>query len=257
MDSRGLQLLSRVRLREAKGFANLGLHDGAYYLAGYAVECALKARIARATRKHDFPDKKKADASHRHNLRELLKVAHLEEARLEQAKRDPVFRNNWDVGQSWSEESRYRINSAEDARALVEAVCNKNHGVLQWKTTLVSVDLDRGAQILRILDDAKLNVRVALWLYSPDYEDWRLVLSSPQFDAGDPVHAYGLVHDALEAAGVPLEKTPPIMILRMNSSFVRILRRIFGKAKSVEGMRLGGQTIGDRFVEDAYTYRVV
>ena len=125
------------------------------------------------------------------------------------------------------------------------------------KTTLVSVDLDRGAQILRILDDAKLNVRVALWLYSPDYEDWRLVLSSPQFDAGDPVHAYGLVHDALEAAGVPLEKTPPIMILRMNSSFVRILRRIFGKAKSVEGMRLGGQTIGDRFVEDAYTYRVV
>ena len=58
---------------------------GASYssLAGYAVECALKARIAKATRKHDFPDTKKADASHRHNLRELLKVANLEEARLD------------------------------------------------------------------------------------------------------------------------------------------------------------------------------
>jgi hypothetical protein len=132
VDRRELQLLSRVRLREAKGLANLGLHDGAYYLAGYAVECALKARIAKATRKHDFPDKKKADASYRHNLRELLKVANLEEARLEQAKRDPVFRNNWDVVQSWSEESRYRFNSAEDARALVEAVSHRNHGVLRW-----------------------------------------------------------------------------------------------------------------------------
>jgi HEPN domain-containing protein len=132
VDRRELQLLASVRLREAKGLANLGFHDGAYYLAGYAVECALKARIAKATRKHDFPDKKKADASHRHNLRELLKVANLEEARLEQSKRDSVFRNNWDVVQSWSEESRYRINSAEDAQALVEAVSNRNHGVLQW-----------------------------------------------------------------------------------------------------------------------------
>jgi hypothetical protein len=125
------------------------------------------------------------------------------------------------------------------------------------KTTLVSVDLEKGAQILQILDHANLNVRVALWLYSPDYEDWRLVLSSPQFDAAGPVQAYGLVHDALEIAGVPLEKTPPILVLRMNSPFIRALRRIFGKAKSVDGMRLGGQTIGDRFVEDAYTYRVV
>jgi len=124
------------------------------------------------------------------------------------------------------------------------------------KTTLVSVDLDKGAQILRILDDAKLKVRAALWLYSPDYEDWRLVLSSPQFDAAGPVQAYGLVHDALEAAGVPLEKTPPIMILSMISPFVRTLRKIFGKTKSVEGMRLGGQTIGDRFVDEAYVYRV-
>ena len=64
-------------------------------------------------------------------------------------------------------------------------------------------------------------MRVALWLYSPDYEDWRLVLSSPQFDEAGPVQAYGFVHDALEAAGISREKTPPIMILRMNSPFIR------------------------------------
>jgi hypothetical protein len=34
------------------------------------------------------------------------------------------------------------------------------------------------------------------------------------------------------------------------------LRRIFAKTKSVEGMRLGGQMIGDRFIEDAWVYRI-
>jgi len=48
------------------------LTDGAYYLAGYAVECALKACIAKKTQRHEFPDKRRVDASHTHNLIQLL-----------------------------------------------------------------------------------------------------------------------------------------------------------------------------------------
>src|SRR5579864_8595487 len=124
------------------------------------------------------------------------------------------------------------------------------------KAALVNIDVEKGSEILKVLDDANLKVRVALWLYSPDYEDWRLVLSSREFDQTDLVEAYGLVNSALDAAGIPLEQTPPTLILSMSSPFVRTLRKIFGKAKSVEGMRLGGQMIGDRFVDDAYVYRV-
>ena len=71
-----------------------------------------------------------------------------------------------------------------------------------------------------------------------------------------PSKAYGLVHDALAAAGISLERTPPLLILKMSDPFIRALRRIFSKAKRVEGTRLGGQLIGDRFVEDAVVYRV-
>lgn len=49
LDRKELQELSRIRLTEAKGLLALGLWDGAYYLAGYAVECALKAYIAKQT----------------------------------------------------------------------------------------------------------------------------------------------------------------------------------------------------------------
>jgi hypothetical protein len=86
----------------------LGLYDGAYYLAGYAVECALKACIAKDTRRHQFPDKKKVDSSYSHVLLELIKVAGLKDEHLARVKGDSDFETNWDVVQSWSEQSRYQ-----------------------------------------------------------------------------------------------------------------------------------------------------
>ena len=108
------------------------LPDGAYYLAGYAVECALKACIARGTQRYDFPEKKSVDASYTHNLKDLIKVANLEPKRLEEAKTDPVFRNNWDLVQEWSEHSRYRRHGSEMAGALVKAIGDRKHGVIAW-----------------------------------------------------------------------------------------------------------------------------
>lgn len=109
----------------------LGFFDGAYYLAGYAVECGLKACVAKGTQRYEFPDKKKVDASHTHKLGELIKIAGLEEA-LERAGTDPDFRRNWDVVLSWSEQSRYRKQRPDSARALLEAIADRRHGVISW-----------------------------------------------------------------------------------------------------------------------------
>lgn len=132
VNRREFQALSRTRLREARALAKLGMHDGAYYLAGYCIECALKACIAKATQRYEFPDKKKADSSHSHASRDLLRVAGLEKARLEEAKRDPAFRKNWDIVEVWSEHSRYVTTHAATANELIEAVGDRNHGVLRW-----------------------------------------------------------------------------------------------------------------------------
>jgi hypothetical protein len=109
---------------------------------------------------------------------------------------------------------------------------------------------------LHALDCSDLSISVALWLYSPEHEDWRFVLAARRLDAAGPSDAYGLVHDALAASGVPLERTPALVILKMSDPFIRALRRMFAKTKTVEGMRLGGQLIGDRFVSDALVYRI-
>lgn len=132
MNRRDLQILSQTRLLEARALLRAELPDGAYYLAGYAVECALKACIAKGTQRYDFPDRRSVEASHTHNLKDLIRVADLETARLEEALINPVFKNYWDVVQQWTEHSRYRRNNLDMARTLVEAAGNGKHGVIVW-----------------------------------------------------------------------------------------------------------------------------
>lgn len=121
---------------------------------------------------------------------------------------------------------------------------------------MVSLDIEKGADLLDALGRAKVRVAVALWAYLSEYEDWRLVVAARQFNSLDLRDAYGLLHDSLAPAGFTPRNTPPIMILPMADPFIRELRRLFGKTRSVEGLRLGGQMIGDRFVQDAYVYRI-
>lgn len=132
MNRKDLQSLAQVRLKEARVLLDAGLADGAYYLAGYALECALKACIAKSTQRHDFPDKKSADASHTHDLKRLVEIAKLGLQLSEQANKDSSFRDNWDLAQRWSELSRYRRHDHEEAQALVEAIAERKHGVIKW-----------------------------------------------------------------------------------------------------------------------------
>ena len=122
------------------------------------------------------------------------------------------------------------------------------------KTVLVTPDFAAGLELVHALDQSGLSISVALWVYLSEYEDWRFLLSSRRLDAS--ARAYGQVHDALTAAGISYEQTPPLMILRISDPFIRSLRRMYSKAANVEGMRLVSQLIGDRFVGDALVYRI-
>ena len=83
-----------------------------------------------------------------------------------------------------------------------------------------------------------------------------MILAARKFDSLGIREGYRLHYDALATGGITATNTPSIMILPMSDSFINGLRKIFGKAKSVEGMRLGGQMIGDRFIDDACAYRI-
>ena len=109
-----------------------GLPDGAYYLAGYAVECALKACVAKRTREHDFPDKKLVNDSHSHDLAKLLQLAELKIDLETVMQGDPVMQSSWDAIQDWSETSRYERKNPQEASDLLQAIEDQQGGLLPW-----------------------------------------------------------------------------------------------------------------------------
>jgi hypothetical protein len=68
---------------------------------------ALKACIAKLTKRHDFPDKGMLQGAYTHDLTQLLKMAKLERARDTELERDADFKVNWNVVKEWGEQSRY------------------------------------------------------------------------------------------------------------------------------------------------------
>jgi hypothetical protein len=123
------QRLSAARLREAKVLARAGLFDGAYYLGGLAIECALKSAIARMTLRYEFPDQRRVNRAYTHNLEDLLKLAGLE-AHLDAA--EPGVRDSWAKARIWNVETRYRIGRPEaEVLVFMDAVTGR-HGVQRW-----------------------------------------------------------------------------------------------------------------------------
>lgn len=125
--------LSRLRLRETRILLQEGCAAGAYYLAGYAVECALKACIARHTRRFEFPERDRVNTSYTHDLRTLVRVAGLQPDLEEWIQTNKAFQVNWGLVRDWSEQSRYDDSmTLPRARDLYRAVVERRSGVMRW-----------------------------------------------------------------------------------------------------------------------------
>ncbi len=134
MNSSDFQKLSAIRLEEAKVLLRSKQYAGAYYLAGYVIECALKACIAAKTKATDFPPKPDTVRDYyRHNLVALLRAAELNEKLEAKCKSSKKFESNWDAVIDWTEQTRYETNiDSQTARMMLRAVGDSRNGVLKW-----------------------------------------------------------------------------------------------------------------------------
>ncbi len=126
------QKLSAARRREAKHLLDERQFDGAYYLAGYTVELALKAVIAKSFLRHTWPEKDFVIKIQTHDLGKLVELAGLESIRKQEIAADTDFLINWQTVKDWNEQSRYKRWSRSEAENLYTAIANRRHGVLGW-----------------------------------------------------------------------------------------------------------------------------
>lgn len=106
LDRAELLRIARARLRDASALLKAKRYDGSTYLCGYAIECALKARIVATLRWQGFPDSKKEFerfASFRtHNLDTLLSLS----GREQRIKNKHL--TEWSGVAQWDPEVRYK-----------------------------------------------------------------------------------------------------------------------------------------------------
>jgi HEPN domain-containing protein len=128
-----LQKLSELRIQEAQILLKAASYPGAYYLAGYAVECGLKACIEKQTKQYDFPDKELVNKSYTHDLKQLLEAAQLKYQLASDMKSNKQLEAFWASVVNWDESRRYELGvTRKEAEDLCQAVSDPTNGVLQW-----------------------------------------------------------------------------------------------------------------------------
>jgi HEPN domain-containing protein len=127
-----LQNLANERIAEAKILLDAGKWSGAYYLAGYAVECGLKACIANLLKTEIFPEKEFSDKCYVHDIEKLVVLAGLKTKRNVDAGANVNLDANWGIVRGWKETSRYDKKTQADAQALYDAITQNPDGVLLW-----------------------------------------------------------------------------------------------------------------------------
>ena len=134
MNRADLQELADLRIAEADALLTLPdpCPDGAYYLAGYAVECGLKACIAKSYSPESWPEKDFVAKCHTHDIFALIRLAGLETARTAAVAANPALAANLDIVKDWSEKSRYERHPQTAAQDLYAAITDSANGVLPW-----------------------------------------------------------------------------------------------------------------------------
>lgn len=139
--------ISNTRLAESVVLEKNGYYDGAFYLAGYSVELALKAKICILL---DIPnlydesflngDKRDLFKSYKsHNLDHLILLSGLR-SKFDFAKSNNAdLQKNWNfVAETWNEKCRYYCcgtTKKEDCQRLIAAISDTKNGILTWIQT--------------------------------------------------------------------------------------------------------------------------
>jgi hypothetical protein len=123
--------LAEQRLAEADLLLANGFWSGAYYLIGYALECALKAKIASSFRENEIPELRRVQKIYSHDLISLLDISGLKDELEAEMEANAELRKYWAIATEWSEQARYQIWTPERASAILEAVSG-DQGLLRW-----------------------------------------------------------------------------------------------------------------------------
>ena len=130
-------------VRAARAAYDAGLWTVAYYLAGYAIEFALKACVLTRMPLSGYvfanhvellgrPKALREVNFRTHDLKLLIDLAYLRREHTARANDGSAFGGNWGIVKDWDSQTRYDEKTQGDADDMLRAVTDPQDGVLTW-----------------------------------------------------------------------------------------------------------------------------
>ena len=129
-----MHLLAEDRILDAAALLAANRWSAAYYLAGYAVECGLKACIMAHVERTGviFEDKKYGEKCWTHDLEALITLAGVAADLEADCEGSAALNDNWTLTTEWRETCRYGQKTQAEAEKLYNAITNDPNGILTW-----------------------------------------------------------------------------------------------------------------------------
>jgi hypothetical protein len=125
------------------------------------------------------------------------------------------------------------------------------------KETLLENDITAGTKFIESLDKCGKSINAALWFYYPDLSQWKLLLSSSEFEGKDLTKPYTKISEILSAEPEINEdiSISDIKLLNHTDPMMKLLKGIVRTGKGVSRIRMTSNVINGIYVEDALIYR--
>ncbi len=126
------------------------------------------------------------------------------------------------------------------------------------KEALVEKNIEEGKRLIEELDGKNFKVQAALWFYSADSDEWRLLIASPFVEKNGPKKSYNFIQAVLSRLSPSAEiSLKDISVLSPSNDLIKLLRSAFRTGSGISGIRFTRNVINNTMIEDAYIYRIV
>ncbi len=115
-----------------------------------------------------------------------------------------------------------------------------------------------GKNLLAKLDNTKLKPKAFFWLYLPDIDDWRLIMTSNFLNNKDPKESYKELIELFKNDADFMKIEPSnITIIHTEDKLIKLLRMALKTGENdIGSIRFKSNTINNTYIEDAVIYRM-
>ena len=116
-------------------------------------------------------------------------------------------------------------------------------------------DVEAGRKLIEALDEARLDIQAALWIYMPEIGEWRLMLASSLVAQAGPKEVYQRIQSTLRELELDIS-LKDVGLVTPESPLIKAFHGTTRVPPKMGKLRLVQTRVGNVFFEAAIVYRI-